>query len=194
MKKTIEINVGNEIEAQLALDQLRAFNVQVKETYLTKMMVLTLLGFLLSLFLLHKYVNPSALHLGSEETVFIGNNKEIKFLAKVDSGAETSSIHAINIKLVTKDGQQLVQYTTVDDSGKSINQESILSRIGTVKSASGISQRYFVLQMIWLGNKSYLAEVNLADRTQLSKKMLIGKNIIKMGYLINAKKRFLASK
>jgi hypothetical protein len=154
--------------------------------------------FLGSAFLVKKDRN---MILGSEETVFIGSTKGLEFKAKVDSGAETSSIHATDIQtyeseifLNGKPQKTLfVHFKTIDDNGKEIIIEKPVSRKAMVRSASGSRERIFIQEKVWIGNRSFNVEVNLADRTHLSKKMLIGKNIIKLGYLIDAQKAFLIS-
>lgn len=192
MKKIIEIDVNSEAEIEPILSNLKRFDAHLAQSSFNKSLLILLCSLLLIVlgFEIYKFQVP---HLGTQEKVFLGLNKEINFIAKVDSGAETSSIHAFDIKLVKTNGIDTVQYTTEDDSGKRWVMESPLSRISLVKSASGIANRFFIKQTVWIGGQSYLAEVNLANRSNLSKKMLIGNNIIRLGYLVNAKKSFLIS-
>ncbi|MFP5459467.1 MAG: RimK/LysX family protein [Bacteriovoracia bacterium] len=140
--------------------------------------------------------------IGHSEVIQLGENRELTFDAKVDSGAQTSSIHAIDIqttlKKVTEHGETkellFVSFETVDDAGKKTRLERMVSRVDQVRSASGVSTRYFFREKVWFHNDSYEVEINLADRSHLSKKMLIGKNLIEQGYIIDATKAYVVSR
>ncbi len=129
--------------------------------------------------------------LGAFEFVELGQDKGFGFIAKIDSGAETSSIHATDIQAQFKDGMQFVSFTTVDDLGKVQRLTRQVLKLDTVKSASGTGVRYFIQETIWIGDSSYDIEVNLADRKHLSRKFLIGKNLLKVGnYMIDTTTNF----
>jgi hypothetical protein len=114
----------------------------------------------------------------------------IKYDAKVDSGAETSSLHATNIKVFQND---MVSFITENEKGQSITLTKHIEFKKVIKSASGQKERIFIKEIIRIGNNTYQIFINLADRTNLSKKMLIGKDIIKQGFLIDANKKYLIS-
>ncbi len=136
--------------------------------------------------------------LGHSEVIQLGEEKGLVYDAKIDSGARTSSVHAKNIetfvKTVNGNSSQEVMYVrfdTEDAQGKKMRLEKMVSRIHQVKSASGVSTRYFFIDSIWINNKKYEIEINLADRSHLSKKMLLGKNLINQGYLIDTTKAYV---
>lgn len=139
--------------------------------------------------------------IGHSEVIQVGEHKELTFDAKVDSGAQTSSIHAVDIqtslKKVTENGETkellFVSFLTVDDAGKKRRLERMVSRVDQVRSASGVSTRYFFRERVWFHDDSFEVEINLADRSHLSKKMLIGKNLIQQGYIIDATKAYVVS-
>ncbi len=140
--------------------------------------------------------------IGHSETVFFGAEKSMVFDAKVDSGAETSSIHALNVvafsRKVTENGEEkellFVRFNTADDAGRSRQLERMVSRIDQVRSASGTSTRYFFREVVWVDDTSYEIEINLADRSALSKKMLIGKNLLNQGYLIDTNQAYVITR
>lgn len=140
--------------------------------------------------------------IGHSETVFFGVEKSMVFDAKVDSGAETSSIHALNIlafsRKVTENGEEkdllFVRFNTADDAGRTRQLERMVSRIDQVRSASGTSTRYFFREVVWVDDQSYEIEINLADRSALSKKMLIGKNLLNQGYLIDTNQAYVITR
>jgi len=140
--------------------------------------------------------------LGHIETVKMGDDQNIAFEAKIDSGAEVTSLHAEKIhpftKTIFEENTQkevlYVQFTTIDDHQKKHHLTRMVSRVDQVKSASGISTRYFFKESLWVKNKEYEIEVNLADRSLLSRKLLIGRNILNQGYLIDTSRSYLLTK
>jgi len=127
--------------------------------------------------------------IGHLEEVHVGENKDLHFYAKIDTGAESSSIHAENItpfkKLENGRSVLYVKFETVDENYKSRTFIRPVVKIGEVKSALGTSQRYFIREKIWIGSAFHYVNVNLADRSHLKRKFLVGKNILDEGYLIN---------
>ena len=144
---------------------------------------------------------PDQKIMGHAETVFFGEDRDMVFDAKVDSGAETSSIHATHIetfqKSIVDNGMVkellFVRFKTEDDLGRPRELERMVSRIDQVKSASGVATRYFFREVVWIHDQSYEVELNLADRSNLSKKMLVGKNLLNQGYLIDTQKAYVAT-
>lgn len=144
-------------------------------------------------------VKKAPMILGSSEVVFLGNAKSLVYDAKIDSGARTSSMHALNVKTFSKtivDNSEkkelmFVSFDTEDDAGRKQQLEKMVSRVHQVRSASGITTRYFFKEQVWVNDRSYEIEVNLADRSHMSKKMILGKNLINQGYLIDTNKSYV---
>ena len=139
--------------------------------------------------------------LGNSETIFFGEDKGLTFDAKIDSGAEVSSLHATNIHVFTKAEKKFnnaeilfVRFKTTDDKGKTAEVVRMVSRVDQVKSASGITTRYFFNEKIFIHDHMYEVEVNLADRSLLSKKFLIGRNLLDRGYLIDTSQSYILTK
>jgi hypothetical protein len=147
-------------------------------------------------------VNEPKTIIGHSEVVYLGDDKTLMFDAKVDSGAKTSSIHAVNISTSirkVKENNEVkellyVRFLTMDDAGQRKEIEKMVSRVDQVRSASGVSTRYFFRETVWINDVSYEIEINLADRTALSKKMLIGKNLLEQGYLIDTTKSYVITR
>lgn len=136
--------------------------------------------------------NPASIDpklIGNLENVSFGENKDLHFQAKIDSGAESSSIHAKKIITFTKNenGKDVlyVRFETIDEHLQTRIFIRPVVKIGEVKSALGVSKRYFIREKIWIGDEYHYVNVNLADRSHLKRKFLVGKNILDEGYLIN---------
>ena len=127
--------------------------------------------------------------IGNLEEVHFGENKDLQFNAKIDTGAESSSLHAENITTFTKmeNGTPVlyVRFQTRDENFQTRIFTRPVVKVGEVKSALGISRRYFIREKIWIGNEYHYVNVNLADRSHLKRKFLVGKNILDEGYLVN---------
>jgi hypothetical protein len=95
------------------------------------------------------------------QVVLKSNDGEDKqFLARIDSGATSSSI---DINLI-----------------KSLNFKST-KRHRVVKSASGIKKRPIIYANVTIRGKEMEAEFTLADRGHMTYQILIGQNILKEG-------------
>lgn len=111
------------------------------------------------------------------------NIKKIK--VKIDTGAKTSSLHAKNIK--SKDGKNVIfelyekKYTLP------------ISRLVLVKSSNGISERRYVIKTkIIIFDKLYEIEFTLTNREKMSFPILLGRNFLKKGFLVDVTKENLS--
>jgi hypothetical protein len=135
--------------------------------------------------------------IGNLETVHIGENKDLQYFAKIDSGAQSSSIHAKHISPFHRieNGRAVlyVEFETIDENSQKKVIVKPVVKIDVVKSAMGTTQRYFINEKIWIGDDSYLVQVNLADRSHLKRKFLVGKNVLDTRYIIDTSSQMLAS-
>jgi hypothetical protein len=101
-------------------------------------------------------------------TVLGNNNQEEIVIARIDTGATSSSI---DLNLASK------------------LQLGPITKTKVVKSASGIKKRPFIKVRIKLNEQIIEEEFTLADRSHMTYPVLIGQNILKMGnFLIDPKK------
>lgn len=131
--------------------------------------------------------------IGNLEKVQFGENKDLQFYAKIDSGAESSSIHAENISTFYRDNVLHVKFDTIDEFGNEKSFERPVVKIDDVKSALGKTRRYFIQEKIWIGNDLHFVNVNLANRSHLKRKFLIGKNVLDSGYYIDTSGKMLVT-
>lgn len=104
----------------------------------------------------------------------------LRLEARIDTGAETTSIHAEDIELVEKDGKRYVRYTIRDPvSGEAHRMEDRLRRRVLIKQEEGLRDRRFVVRM-WmaLGDSRLHIDVTLANRTGMDYPLLIGRNLL----------------
>lgn len=100
--------------------------------------------------------------------------------ARIDTGAETTSIHAEQIRLVEKDGKRFVRFTILDPAtGEALPMELRLRRRALIKRHDGEPERRFVVRMwLTLGESRERVEVTLTDRQQFEYPLLVGRNFL----------------
>jgi hypothetical protein len=100
--------------------------------------------------------------------------------ARVDTGAETTSIHAEDIRLLERDGKAYVSFLLIDDaSGTRHRLERRLQRRVLIKRNDAEPEQRLVVNLwITLGNSSGLVEVTLSDREVFEYSLLVGRNFL----------------
>ena len=124
---------------------------------------------------------------------------QIPFNSKVDSGAETSSIHATDIKITWREENHrkvaYVNFQIVDDEGKAHQLFRRVFKIDDVKNANGKNTRFYIREKIWIGDRFSEIDVSLIDRSTMTFKFLLGKNaLIKFGFVIDPQKDIITYK
>ena len=118
--------------------------------------------------------------------------------AKVDTGAATSSLHAYNIKYITKQDKKYVTFKVHPlQKNKKITKMCVAPLVGirNVKSSTGEMQpRPVILTQITLGNHTWMIELNLTNRDSMGKRMLIGREALAGRVLVNPDHKFLHNK
>ena len=109
--------------------------------------------------------------------------------AKVDTGARTSSLHAFDLQTYDVDGRAWVRFdvhpwqATAEDA---VTVELPVHDRRTVRSSSGHEEtRYVVLVQLVLGHRSVEAEVTLTDRDEMGFRMLVGREALVQGFLVD---------
>ena len=116
----------------------------------------------------------------------------IEIEAKVDTGAETSSLHCQCIDPVKRDGREWVSFTLKNELGETVMLEKPVHRIARIKRHFGEQQaRYVIMLGICLGDTYREAEFTLVDRTGFKYQMLIGRNFLQKDFLVDPSAAFL---
>lgn len=100
--------------------------------------------------------------------------------SRIDTGADTTSIHAEEIQLLEKDGKRYVSFVLIDAlTGSRHTQELRLRRRVLIKQNDGPDQRRYVVRMwVTLGDARARIDVNLTDRSNFEYPLLIGRNFL----------------
>ena len=118
--------------------------------------------------------------------------------AKIDTGARTSSLHAFDIQEFERDGEAWVRFRVKpwqDSQEDAVVVESPIHDRRAVRSSSGHAQERLVVQlMIRLVDHEVMAEVTLSNRDEMGFRMLIGREALRRGYVVDPARSFLGGR
>lgn len=133
--------------------------------------------------------------LGSEEWCSFPELKIPAIKARVDSGAKTSALHAINIAPFIKDGENWVKFdiNPIQKNLKTvIHCEALLVGKRVVKSSSGFrEQRYVIQTNLNIANETWKIEVTLTNRDSMGFRMLLGREAMSGRVLVDPEQKYL---
>jgi hypothetical protein len=124
------------------------------------------------------------------------SSERIKMKAKLDTGAKTSSLHALNIERFKRDGQRMVRFDIEDpEDGRRVTLERPLVRSVRIKESeeNASSRRPVVELWICIGDIGRNLEVNLVDRSRFIYPLLIGRSAMEGLILVDSDETFTQS-
>ncbi|MDS1311581.1 MULTISPECIES: ATP-dependent zinc protease family protein [Marinobacter] len=116
------------------------------------------------------------------------------YKARIDSGAETSSIDARNITRFERDGSNWVRFDVPVPGTKDFVtlEKEISRRVKVIQaSADGAERRVVVELQFSIGDHQQVAEFTLSDRSNLTYQALIGRNVLRDVMLIDVGKEYV---
>lgn len=118
--------------------------------------------------------------------------------AKLDTGARTSAIHAFDLEAFEKDGERWVRYAVhpwQDSDEDSVTCVSKVVDQREVRSSSGhVEERYVVCLEISMVGHRVAAEVTLSRRDEMGFRMLIGREALRQGFLVDPDRSYLGGR
>ena len=106
--------------------------------------------------------------------------------SRIDTGATNSSLHCTNIGKIDD------KFVKCNILGKESFTNEI-SKIKEVKSSNGISQkRYFIKTQIIILGKTYVSELSLNDRRNMTYPFLLGRDILSQDFIVDVSKKDLS--
>lgn len=117
--------------------------------------------------------------IGEVEPVYL-KDMVSAFSARIDTGAETSSIDATNVKEFERDGKPWVSFDIENKTTKEKKTfEKKIIRRTTIKRQQGGDEKRIVVNMeIKMGNQNFVKEFTLGNREKFKYQILIGRNIL----------------
>ncbi|MDA0110900.1 RimK/LysX family protein [Vibrio sp. La 4.2.2] len=117
----------------------------------------------------------------------------LKFPVKLDTGADVSSMNALDIKQFKKDGKDMVTFTYANDMGMKQEFTREVVDVMRIKAKAGekANVRPVVEMRVKLGDVEKTVRVNLQDRSRFHYSMILGKNFLKYGVVVSSDENFL---
>ena len=131
--------------------------------------------------------------IGWVENVGVSSSNAI-VKAKIDTGADSSSLHCECITPYERDGEQWVKFTITDIDDQSVSYEKKVLRTTKVKRHFGEVQERIVVRMgICIGDKYGETDVSLVDRSGFNYSLLIGRKYLKDKFIVDPGETFMSS-
>lgn len=130
--------------------------------------------------------------IGWVENVGVSSSNAI-VKAKIDTGADSSSLHCECITPYERDGEQWVRFTITDINDQSVSYEKKILRRTKVKRHFGEVQERIVVRMgICIGDQYGETDVSLVDRSGFNYSLLIGRKYLKDKFIVDPGETFMS--
>jgi hypothetical protein len=114
--------------------------------------------------------------------------------AKIDTGAKTSSLHAFDLQEYATDGERRVRFHIHPWQGSDEDAVPVdlpvLDRRPVRSSSGHVEDRCVVRMRLTLARHRITAEVTLTDRDEMGFRMLIGREALAQGFLVDARQSY----
>lgn len=118
--------------------------------------------------------------------------------AKIDTGAQTSALHASNVEEFVRDGVDWVRFTLhpwQDSDLDEVVMERPVHDRRAVRSSSGHTEDRLVVRMdLTLCGRTVPAEITLTSRDEMVFRMLIGREALRHGYVVDPAASYLGGR
>ncbi len=118
-----------------------------------------------------------------------------KLRAKIDTGARTSALHAVNIEPFTRDDEAWVRFgAPLTDHGPITPCSAKLVDTRAIKNTSGVPEERLVIKTtVILAKRHWLIDVSLADRDNMGFPLILGRTAMRRHrLLVDPGRSFLA--
>jgi hypothetical protein len=131
---------------------------------------------------------------GRHERVRVMSTPPIEVVAKLDSGADHSSLNAVDVKYFLRDGDTWARFTIDNGSvlpGNRVGVERpVIRDVKLRQRGGGVEHRPVVEMELCIGDRLLKAELNLSDRTGYTAPLLIGRSELEKLGSVDASREF----
>lgn len=135
---------------------------------------------------------------GWREWVSLPQNDVEWVKAKLDTGARSSAIHAFDLERFSNAGDDWARfriYPWQKSDADSVLVELPIVDIRTVRSSNGQSEDRYVVDMdVRLHDHTLTAEMTLSRRDELGFRMLIGREFLRKGFVVDSSRSYLGGR
>jgi len=150
---------------------------------------------------LNSVTDESSSQAGSDSHVIVGELEyvyisppNIQLSARIDTGAKTSSLNALDLTEFERDGKPHVRfYITNPDTNEKVKVIRRVIRHVKIKEHEGESKSRPVVRMrVRLGNLDQRVRMTLTDRSEFKNQVLIGRNFLRDFANVDVSKKFVS--
>ncbi|SDT19629.1 Uncharacterized conserved protein [Agromyces flavus] len=118
--------------------------------------------------------------------------------AKLDTGARSSALHAFDVEEFERDGSSWVRFGIHPWQDTDIDAATVELPVHdrrVIRSSTGHTQeRLVVLMDVVLLGRAVTAEVTLTNRDEMGFRMLVGREALRNGFLVDAGRSFVGGR
>lgn len=134
--------------------------------------------------------------IGTTDYIDLPEFKLYDVACKIDTGADTSTIHCSGIKLIEKNDKTLLRFKVLDHKHPAWQNEVFEYNEfteKTIRSSFGDAEkRYVIRTRVVIFNRSYPIFFTLSDRKKMRFPILIGKRFLKQHFLVDVNQKDLS--
>ena len=140
---------------------------------------------------LREHALPDGPRIGWVERVLVCPGGH-SLVARIDTGAKTSSIHAAEYNRFDRDGKKWIRFSGLDREKDPYTFEGEFVRMAKIKNRDGSHRERPVVKIgIVLADTYHETEVNLEDRSALNYRLLLGRSYLQQaGVVVNPSATF----
>ncbi|MBT2501758.1 RimK/LysX family protein [Curtobacterium sp. ISL-83] len=114
---------------------------------------------------------------------------------KLDTGARSSALHAFDLQELPGDRVRFSVHPWQETDADAVTIERPIHDRRTIRSSTGHTQeRIVVLTTLTLAGETIEAEVTLSNRDQMGFRMLVGREALRQGFLVDPARSFVAGR
>lgn len=119
-------------------------------------------------------------------------NGDFLIHAKIDSGADNSSINLVNPEYYEKDDERWVRFKITNREGQTKTFDNRIVKTTSIKTKDGGRQKRDVIELsLCLGNIQKTVKVSLVDRSHFKYQLLVGRSYLSPDFLIDPSHKYL---
>ncbi len=126
--------------------------------------------------------------IGWREHIALPDFGSAELEAKIDTGARTSALHAVDLAVENRGGEEWISFHVPHlGEARSVRHCARIIDKRKIKNTSGVAQvRYVIRTTLVLGRKQWQVEVSLADRERMKFDIILGRTAIRRRKLLVA--------
>jgi hypothetical protein len=119
--------------------------------------------------------------IGWREWIALPELGKLEIKAKIDTGARTSALHAVDLHPLHEDGRKWIEFRVpMEGHQDNARKRALVVDERNVKNTGGIPERRFIIETaLVLGMRHWRIEMSLADREKMEFPVILGRTAIR---------------